>query len=96
MGNVVGFPGARPNVTTDAYFGGCPVCGETTGNLNVGRDHWFICDKHRTKWCIGSNLFSSWRDETEAEWQRNAEKLAGYRAVNPIYKSGTMDSPGAA
>jgi hypothetical protein len=53
------------------YFGLCPTCHKTDGYLNVGRSHWFVCDEHRTKWCAGANLFSSWREETEAE-QREA------------------------
>ena len=71
-------------ITTDAYFGGCPECGDTSGYLNIGREHWFVCDKHKTKWCIGENLFSGWRDETEAEWERNSDKLAGYNKVDPV------------
>ena len=63
-------------ITTDEYFGGCPECGENNGYLNVNRSHWSVCDAHRTKWLIGENLFSAWRDETEAEWQRNEERLA--------------------
>ena len=67
------------------YFGGCPECGTNDGYLNVGREHWFVCDKHKTKWWIGSNLFSSWMEETEEEWQRNKIKLADYREVEPIH-----------
>ena len=70
--------------TTTEYFGGCPECGQTDGYLNVRSNHWFVCDTHRTKWCIGANLYSSWHDETEADWRRNDEKLAGYRDVDPI------------
>lgn len=76
-------------ITTDAYFGGCPVCGKTDGYMNIGREHWFVCDEHMTKWHIGSNLFSCWRDEAEAVWQQNTEKLAGYRDVKPIYPKPT-------
>ncbi len=79
------------DITTDEYFGGCPECGETNGYLNVGRSHWFVCDAHRTKWFIGENLFSSWRDESEADWRRSAEKLAGHREVKPIYPEPTED-----
>ena len=78
-------------ITTDEYFGGCPECGETNGYLNVGRSHWFVCDAHRTKWFIGENLFSSWRDESEADWRRSAEKLAGHREVKPIYPEPTEE-----
>lgn len=71
-------------ITTDEYFGGCPVCGEYTDCLNVNRDHWMVCEKHRTRWCIGSNLFSSWRHENEDIWKRNRETLDGYTNVDPV------------
>lgn len=61
----------QPKVTTDEYFGGCPHCGQNDGYINSGPDHWFVCDQHKTKWCAGSNLFSSWHDEDEEERKRN-------------------------
>jgi len=82
MGNVVNlFP---ERVTTDEPFGGCPKCGKLDYYLNVGRDHWAVCDTHRAKWHIGSNLFSSWHHETEADWQRNRYRLAEYVSVDSI------------
>jgi hypothetical protein len=39
--------------------------------LNIGRAHFGICDVCGHYWCLGSNLFSSWRHETEADWRRN-------------------------
>lgn len=68
-------------VETEEYFGGCPECGRTDGFLNVGRSHWFICKQHKTKWCVGSNLFSSWRYESEVDWERNRARLASYRKI---------------
>ena len=67
------------------YFGGCPECGQTGQCMNVNRDHWFVCDEHKTKWWVGSNLFSCWRDEDEAIWKKNSEKLLGYIDVRPRY-----------
>jgi hypothetical protein len=55
---------------TNDYFGVCPHCGKNDGYLNVGKGHWFFCKEHRLKWLIGANLFSSWRDQTEAEQRR--------------------------
>jgi hypothetical protein len=52
------------------YFGGCPHCGRTDGYANAGKSHRFFCKDHRTSWCVGSNLFSSWRDQTEDEQRR--------------------------
>ncbi len=40
-------------------WGGCPKCHRNDGFLNANRrDHFFICHRHKVKWCIGSNLFS--------------------------------------
>jgi hypothetical protein len=64
------------------HFGWCPECGKTDGYLNIGRAHYFYCDAHRTRWCVGSNLFSSWRHEDEATWERNAQHIEQYRDVD--------------
>src|SRR5215472_2080732 len=73
-------------VTTDEYFGGCPECGKTDGYLNVGRDHWFFCKEHKTRWCAGANLFSGWRDETDDEQQKAWDKaeMDSFREVEPV------------
>jgi hypothetical protein len=76
---------------TDAHFGGCPICGCEGNFLNIGRDHWVACPYHRTKWCIGSNLFSSWREEKQADWDRNARELSGYVEVRPIFPKPTEE-----
>jgi hypothetical protein len=74
------------HISTSDYFGGCPWCGQTDGYRNVGRDHWFFCRTHKTKWWVGSNLFSGWRDETEQE-QRNARRLLSeFTEVEPIIR----------
>src|SRR5215472_15623133 len=54
-------------IKVENYFGGCPQCGKYDGCANVRRSHWFFCKEHKTKWCVGSNLFSSWTEETEEE-----------------------------
>jgi hypothetical protein len=74
------------------YFGGCPECGSQDGYLNIGQSHWVFCEKHQTRWCIGSNLFSSWRDETEEEQLERAQVMydpevnlrPGWRDVKPL------------
>src|ERR1700733_15172311 len=58
-------------ITVSDYFGGCPHCGANHGFLNVRAEHWIVCDAHKLKWCVGSNLFSSWKDENERIWRRN-------------------------
>ena len=77
---VIAFP---PRFASD-YFGGCRACGKNDGFLNVGRDHWFVCHEHKQTWCVGSNLFSGWRDQTEADWARNRETLKSYSVVEPL------------
>ena len=67
-----------------AYFDSCPVCGENDGHLNIGPAHWFVCNTHKTKWLWGSNLVSTWKSETAADWQRNFDKLKDYREVRVI------------
>ena len=81
MTEIIKFP---EKVTTDEYFGGCPTCGKSDGYLNIGRDHWMVCHKHKTRWLVGSNLFSSWRDESEEDWDKNTQLMAGYAKVDPI------------
>jgi hypothetical protein len=74
----------RKRQEQEGYFGLCPACRAHDGYLNVGPEHVFVCDVHRTKWHIGSNLFSSWQDETEAEWDANAMRLTGYTEIVPV------------
>ena len=67
---------------TISHFGACPHCHEDGYYLNIGRDHWFICDEHKVAWCVGSNLFSSWQSEAKEDWERNRKKLKdGYRPL---------------
>ncbi|MEQ9002335.1 MAG: hypothetical protein RIE74_02100 [Pseudomonadales bacterium] len=67
------------------HFGGCPKCHGDAPYLNLRRDHWFYCARDRLAWKIGSNLFSSWRYESEQDWQRNADMLdsGGYTHCEP-------------
>ena len=61
--------------TGDLYFGLCPHCRSNDGYINVGRGHWFYCQEHRVKWFIGSNLFSWWREQSEAEQREIYDRL---------------------
>jgi CheY-like chemotaxis protein len=65
-------------------FGSCPVCGRTDGYLNISCNHWFVCHEHKTKWFVGSSLFSDWQFETEIDWLGNAVLLGRYKDVEPI------------
>jgi hypothetical protein len=68
------------------YFGGCPQCGRNDGYVNVGKSHVFICREHKTKWSIGSNLFSSWRYQTEEEQRRIYDEIGvgDFTEVEPL------------
>jgi len=65
-------------------WGLCPYCGKTDGCHSVGPDHWYVCHEHKTKWWIGSNLFSTWRHLTEEEQRRDRRIFDEYRTVAPI------------
>jgi hypothetical protein len=74
----------RTHASYDNHFGVCPVCYRSNGFLNVHKDHWFVCHVHKTKWHVGSNLFSSWKEENEKTWRKNEETLRGYTTVDPL------------
>lgn len=63
-------------------FGSCPECGKSDAYRNIHRLHFFYCDEHRLTWCVGSNLMSSWREESEEDWRSAWEHLKGYRTVD--------------
>jgi hypothetical protein len=68
------------------YFGGCPKCGGTDGCANISKSHWYYCREHKTQWCVGVNLFSSWRHQTEAEQREwyEANDFGSYEEVEPL------------
>jgi hypothetical protein len=66
------------------YFGGCPECGGTHGCRSVGPEHWYYCDDHKTKWCVGADLFSTWKELGEQGWARNRAHLADYTEVQSL------------
>src|SRR5262249_39273894 len=65
------------------YFGGCPRCRKNDGCVNIGRDHWFFCEEHKTKWCVGSILWPV-PNEVQDEWRDAAALLEGYTKVEPL------------
>ncbi|MFC1782066.1 response regulator [Planctomycetota bacterium] len=68
----------------ESRYGNCPVCGKTDGYVNISCNHWFVCHEHKTKWFVGSGLFSSWENEREIDWLGNAVLLGRYEDVEPI------------
>ena len=73
------------------FFGGCPVCGGNDGYLNIHREHWFSCSKHRFRWCWGSNLISTWRLENENDWKKNWERIGAYAECKPWFPTNKME-----
>lgn len=67
---------------SDSYWGVCPHCRRNDGYLNLGRNHWFVCHRHRVRWLIGENLFSTWRFETPEDWKANSAVIGGYAVVS--------------
>lgn len=78
---------AASPINDPSYFGGCPTCGQNDGYRNLGRSHWFYCQRHRLRWCAGENLFSSWRGENDEIWNKNWALLEGFKEVKPLYPS---------
>jgi len=73
------------------HFGVCPVCFASDGYLNVGSTHWFVCHEHRVRWYAGSNLFSSWRRESQAQWDENWDRIRAYPDVEPVRHDTTAE-----
>src|SRR5262249_10296163 len=69
----------------DAYWGVCPFCLRHDGYLNLGRSHWFVCHADRVRWSVGENLFSTWRQETNDDWNENWERIGTYTTCRPLY-----------
>ena len=68
----------------DKSFASCPQCGNWGYMVSVGRDYWYLCEVHKTRWLIGSNLFSGWQAQTEEEQAELMRLVVGYRVVEPI------------
>jgi hypothetical protein len=79
----------------DDYFGVCPHCHKHDGFINIGRGHWFYCREHKVKWCAGSNLSSSWRNETEGEQRKIYDELGfgEFKHIAPWHRRKVTWSP---
>lgn len=66
------------------HCGVCPLCGKTDGFVNLGKEHWFICRDHETKWFAGVNLFEGWQNQTVAQAQSIEAMLDKYKEITPI------------
>ena len=66
-------------------FGGCPICRNTCPYVDVYRNQWFYCEAHKVCWCAGSNLLSTWREQTEQDFVHNGAMLNGFEIVEPFW-----------
>src|SRR5688572_26540085 len=73
--------GKKRNDAFDDHFGLCPTCHGKPDLLNVGRVHFMVCHEHRCFWTVGSNLFGSWKNESEETWRENEATLNLYNEV---------------
>jgi len=55
--------------------------GHETRLFNIGRGHFVACDRCHTFVSVGSNLMSSWREESEDIWRANSESVEGYEFI---------------
>jgi hypothetical protein len=69
------FDEAKAVQAFENHFGTCPHCHKTDGFINIGSVHVFLCREHKLKWCVGSNLFSCWRHQTEDEQRQIYDRL---------------------
>lgn len=60
--------------------GRCSVCSEAR-LLHIGRDAWLFCDECQIRCKIGSNLLSTWRQESDRHWRARWGWLQFYRDV---------------
>jgi len=78
--NVIPFP----EIQYSTHCGVCPNCGKSDGFVNLGKEHWFICRDHKTKWFAGVNLFEGWENQTVAQTENIAVMLESYKDVVPL------------
>ena len=62
---------------------GVCTCGNDRQKFyNIGKTHWIACEKCKTRWTYGGNLFSSWRHESENDWRENWDRFHTYREIS--------------
>jgi hypothetical protein len=76
--------------TIYGYFGLCPACHKNDGFINIGPGHWFLCKEHKVTWCVGTNLISGWKVQTEEEQRKIYDDLGfgDYKEVKPFVPTG--------
>ena len=69
------------DVELEHAFHGCPECPLEKGPddiYNAGKTHRAVCHEHKTSWLLGSNLFDSWKSETEPEQRERYRQIEDY------------------
>lgn len=66
---------------TEGIFG-CPICRLHSGYYQMGREYWFYCHVHRTKW-LDTAFWTSGPWPTAVETFRAIDQLSGFREVEP-------------
>ena len=72
-------------------FGVCPKCGKSDGVVNLGKEHWFFCRVHKTKWFSGVNQFKGCENQTVAQAGGIEIMMNSYQDVVPINVSDWYD-----
>ena len=76
-----------PDVDFDSVretFGVCPLCGKYDECVNLGEYHWYICQRHQFRWCVGHNCIVPDVYENSESYQENWERICRYRVVEPL------------
>jgi hypothetical protein len=73
-----------PEIQYSMHCGVCPKCGKSDGFVNLGKEHWFICRVHKSKWFAGANLFEGWENQTVAQAQSIELMLDSYKEIVPV------------
>lgn len=64
------------------YFGCCSICGGHNWYLNIKSAQYFVCHKHKKRWCLGYNMFTDWKEENEKIWKKNFKKIWKYDDIS--------------
>ena len=78
----------------DSTTGVCPICGQHDGYVNFGDYHWYYCQAHQTRWCVGYNRLTPEVYEDSVSYRENWERIGHYRVVEPICRLVQFDPPG--
>lgn len=76
-----------PEIQYSIHCGVCPKCSKSDGFVNLGKEHWFICRDHKTKWFGGTNLFEGWQNQTVAQAEAIEVMLNNYTEIIPLRNS---------